>query len=293
VNEGVADLADRPDVAPELRLVPHAFRETFGRPAQGVWYAPGVVSLMPGMAVCARWGAIVAGEPRDDGLIELASINKPAEPVRLPLSQSVPDWAKPVARVVERLQPQGATLLCSVDLPAGSGLSAQTALACAAGLALRDMCLPGMPFDYLADVLAECEPRSRVEAAFAGFQTGVDIEPARLLVVDTRVRADTPITLVDLLPRHDLELGPSLTEFHRAQRCAPEQELAVNAALAAGADGATMLVDGLGRPAAALVAPDRLAAVRGHVSDAFRHQGLPSPRHLTVRASAGTRRITP
>jgi galactokinase len=291
----VTDLADRPDLAPELRLVPHAFREAFGRSAQGVWYAPGVVNVVPGMAVCGRWGAIVAGDAREDGLLELTSINKPAEPVVLPLTQTVPEWAKPVARVIERLQPGGATLLCSVDLPAGSGLSSQTALACAAGLALRDLCLPGVPLDYLVNLIAECEPRSSVEAAFAGYEVGLDIEDARLLVVDTRVRCDTPIRLNDVAApacSSLSQLGRHLTAFHRAQEPEAGQDIAVNAALSGGALGATMLVDGPGRPVVGLVASEQISSVRAHVSDAFWRSELPAPRCLTVRPSGGARRIT-
>ncbi|MET0235092.1 MAG: hypothetical protein ABW224_10675 [Kibdelosporangium sp.] len=291
----MTDLADRPDLAPELRLVPHAFREAFGRSAEGVWYAPGVVTLMPGMAVCARWGAIIAADRRDDGLVELTSINKPAEPVVLPLSTTLPEWVKPVARVVERLQPGGVTLLCSVDLPAGSGLSSQTALACAAGLALRDLCRPGMPLGDLIEVIAECAPREPVEAAFAGYEVGLDIEDARLLVVDTRVRRDTAVRLNDVAIRRGPslpDLGRHLTAFHRAQEAAPEQDVVVNAALLGGAFGASMLVDGPGRPAVSLVAAGRVSAVRAYVSDAFRRRELPAPRYLTVRPSGGARRIT-
>ncbi|MFC0110315.1 GHMP family kinase ATP-binding protein [Kibdelosporangium aridum] len=288
------DLADRPDVSPELRLVPHAFREAYGRSAEGVWYAPGVVSVLPGLSVCGRWGAIVAGERRDDGIVELASINKPAEPVVLP-SDDVPSWAKPVVQVAERLQPGGATLLCSVDLPAGSGLSSQTALACAAALALRDLCHPSMPLGHLVDVLAQSQPQSRVEAAFAGYEVGVDIAGARLLIVDTRVRRDTPVRLTDYSIRQHgsvEQLGQDLTDFHRAQETETEQDIAVAAALKAGALGATMLVDDPGRPVVALATPDRVAAVRAYVSGAFRRETLTAPRYLTIRPSPGARRVT-
>ncbi|ONI91352.1 hypothetical protein ALI144C_01330 [Actinosynnema sp. ALI-1.44] len=293
------DLADRPDVAPELRLVPHAFREAFGRSAEGVWYAPGVVALTSELAVCGRWGAIVAGERRTDGVIELRSINKPAEPVVLP-TEDVPAWALPVANVVDALRPCGATLLCSVDLPAGAGLSARTALACAAALALRDLCDPDIPLDYLVDVVtrshAQLHSHVRVEAAFAGYEVGVALGDARLLIVDTRIRRDTPARLADFaMPDSGSpgRLGPALTEFHRAQQPEAAQDIAVTAAVEAGALGATMLVDEPGRPIAALVRPESLAAVRAGVSGAFRRERLTAPRYLTIRPSQGARRITP
>jgi hypothetical protein len=292
----MTDLADRPDVSPELRLVPHAFRETFGRPAEGVWYAPGVVGLMPGACVCARWGAIVAGERRTDGVLELVSINKPAEPVRMSLSRftsvDVPRWARPVARIVERLEPGGATLLCSVDLPAGSGLSSPNALACAAALALRDLCRREMPLGHLVDLVRQCSSPDLVEAAFAGYSTGVDLAGAALLVIDTRVRADVPVALRDAFsPAGDL--GCRLTAYHRAQASVREQDMAVEAALAGGALGASMLVDEPGRPAVALTQPPRLSTVRAYVSDAFRCDQARAPRYLTIRPAAGTTRISP
>jgi hypothetical protein len=293
----VTDLADRPDVSPELRLVPHAFREAFGRSADGVWYAPGVVPLLPGVWVCARWGAIVAGERRTDGVLEIASINKPAEPVRTPVkgftSVNLPGWARPLQRVVELLEPRGATLLCSVDLPVGSGLSSRNALVCAAALALRDLCRPEMPVGYLLDVLSQCTPHA--VAAFEGFTSGIDVSDTGVLVVDTRVRRDTPVTNVDF-PTPDCrsgeQLGICLNTYHRTRQPEEEQDLAVGAALDAGAYGASLLVDDPGRPVVAVAEPRRLSAVRGCVSEAFRGAALRAPRYLTIRPTAGAIRIT-
>ncbi|RZQ60932.1 hypothetical protein [Amycolatopsis suaedae] len=279
------DLADRPDVAPELRLVPHAFREAFGRSAEGVWYAPGLVRLLPGVAVCARWGAIVAGERRTDGRFELVSINRPAEPVS-GLSGDAPAWARPVLEVARRLEPGGATLMCSVDLPAGSGLSAGNALACAAALALRDLTRPS-----LADVAALVPD----PAPFAGQAQGVDLAEAVVLVADTRIRRDTPVSPVDF-PAPDgtsaAEVGRCLTAYHRARPSEPEQDLAVRTALDAGAYGASMLVDDPGRPVVALVPPDRVPAVRAAVSAAFHAAGARPPRYLTVRPARAATRVT-
>ena len=67
---------------------------------------------------------------------------------------------------------------------------------------------------------------------------------------------------------------------------------AENAALAGGALGASMLVDGPGRPAIGLVEAARVSSVRAYVSDAFRRSGLPGPRYLTIRPSGGAHRIT-
>ncbi|MET0136516.1 MAG: hypothetical protein ABW215_23255 [Kibdelosporangium sp.] len=295
----MTDLADRADLAPELRLVPHAFRESFGRPAAGVWYAPGVVSLLPGVSVCARWGAIVAADHRADGVLELASINKPAEPVLLPLDRftavRVPAWARPIARLVQRLEPAGATLLCSVDLPAGSGLSAPNALACAAALALRDLGRPDMPLGQLIDIVAQGVDVALVESAFTGGTTGFDPAGGGLLVIDTRIRRDTPVRATTSSPPGYppvAELGQWLTAHHCHQGADLEQDIAVSAAIEGGAFGASMVLDEPGRPVAALADPAGLGVVRSYVAEAFRRETLRAPRFLTVRPAVGAHRVT-
>ncbi|WP_086666744.1 hypothetical protein [Lentzea kentuckyensis] len=252
----MTDIADRPELAPELRLVPHAFRRTFGRPAQGVWYAPGVLNLLGGrVKVHAKWGAIVAGDRRDDGRLELVSVNRPTERAVLP-SDEIPAWAAPVAGCAG-----GATLMCSVDLPQGSGLSAGEALRTAVTLALRD--LADGP-----DVRDEgtLHPREVDEGSLH-----------RLLVVDTRVRLQE--SQVERPYVHDGgELGAALTAYHRVQEPDPVQDAVVEAALAAGARGASMLVDPPGRPAVVLVDADLVPAVKRAITKAVE---LP-PRYLTI-----------
>lgn len=245
------DIADRPELAPELRLVPHAFRRTFGRPAEGVWYAPGVLNLLGGaVKVHAKWGAIVAGDRRDDGLLELVSVNRPTERALLP-SQDIPAWAAPVAGSAG-----GATLMCSVDLPQGSGLSAGEALRTAVGLALRD----------LAGTTCDVVPAM-----------DLDLPGQRLLVIDTRIRRAEPQEERPYTPQSD-DLGAELTAYHHVQEPDPEQDAAVYAALAAGARGASMLVDPPGRPAVALVDADLVPAVKKAITKAVE---IP-PRYLTI-----------
>jgi len=247
----MTDIADRPEIAPELRLVPHAFRRTFGRPATGVWYAPGVLNLLGGaVRVHAKWGAIVAGDRREDGELELVSVNRPTERALLP-SQEIPAWAAPVAG-----SSGGATLMCSVDLPQGSGLSAGEALRTAVGLALRD--LAGGPFE---------------EAPVAS----LDLPGQRLLVVDTRVRRPQPQEERPFTPATD-DLGAALTAYHHVQAPDPEQDAVVRAALAAGARGASMLIDPPGRPAVALVDADLVPAVKKAITRALEI----APRYLTI-----------
>ncbi|MCP2244092.1 hypothetical protein [Lentzea aerocolonigenes] len=244
------DIADRPEIAPELRLVPHAFRRTFGRPAAGVWYAPGVLNLLGGaVKVHAKWGAIVAGDQRDDGRLELVSVNRPTERALLP-SDDVPAWAAGLQAT------GGATLMCSVDLPQGSGLAAGEALRTAVGLALRD--LAGSSHE---------EP----EAA------ELDLPGQRLLVVDTRIRRPQPQVERPYVRDTD-DLGAALTAYHSVQDPDPEQDAVVRAALAAGARGASTLVDPPGRPAVALVDADLVPAVKKAITKAVE---VP-PRYLTI-----------
>ncbi|MET8762391.1 hypothetical protein [Lentzea sp. NPDC004782] len=253
------DIADRPEIAPELRLVPHAFRRTFGRPAAGVWYAPGVLNLLGGaLKVHAKWGAIVAGDRRDDGLLELVSVNRPTERALLP-SGDVPAWAAPLSG-----SSGGATLMCSIDLPQGSGLSAGEALRTAVALALRD--LTGTP-----DVCDEglLHPPEVDEGALH-----------RFLVVDTRVRRPEP-QVERAYVYEGGDLGAALTAYHRAQDPDPEQDAVVEAALAAGARGASMLLDPPGRPAVALVDADLVPAVKKAITKAVQ---IP-PRYLTIAPS--------
>jgi galactokinase len=250
------DIADRPEIAPELRLVPHAFRRTFGRPAEGVWYAPGVLNLLGGaVRVPAKWGAIVAGDRRDDGKLELVSVNRPTERALLP-SGEVPAWAAPVAG-----SSGGATLMCSVDLPQGSGLSAGEALRTAVNLALRD--LAGAPDNRDEGRL---HPPEVDEGALH-----------RFLVVDTRVRRAKP-QVERPYTRHTDDLGAALTAYHQVQDPDPEQDAVVRAALAAGARGASMLIDPPGRPAVALVDADLVPAVKKAITKAVE---VP-PRYLTI-----------
>ncbi|WP_112266698.1 hypothetical protein [Lentzea terrae] len=246
----MTDIADRPEIAPELRLVPHAFRQTFGRPAAGVWYAPGVLNLLGGaVKVHAKWGAIVAGDQRDDGKLELVSVNRPTERALLP-SDDVPAWAAGLEAT------GGAALMCSVDLPQGSGLSAAEALKTAVELALRD--LAGEALD---------EPSAEV----------LDLPGQRLLVVDTRVRRTEPQVERPFVWDGG-DLGVALTAYHRVQDPDPEQDAVVVAALAAGARGASMLVDPPGRPAVVLVDADLVPAVKKAITKAVE---VP-PRYLTI-----------
>jgi galactokinase len=101
------------------------------------------------------------------------------------------------------------------------------------------------------------------------------------------------LAAVDLLEEgHVRELGELLTESHRSLRddyevsCA-ELDLAVDAALTAGALGARMTGGGFGGFAIALTDAGREHAIRSQVSKAFRNEGWPGLSIQVTKPSAG------
>jgi galactokinase len=316
------DLADRLDAAPELRLVSYIYREEFGHSPSGVWQAPGSVTLLADgqlrLTVAARWGAIVAAGPRSDGLIELIRMNRPDERVRLTVAEAAAGTGPPWARAGLRSARQGATLLVNTDLPEGSGTGATEATQTAIGMALRDLAATGPAPDGQppedrgqgSDGQAEAPggpgnggSNSQAPAALlGGRRLPFDLDGAglRLMVIDTRVRGAAQPAIAEHAPlaaaAAALEagaieaLGPMLTEAHAAMACDDAQQIAVSAALDAGALGARMIVDGPGRPACALLPAPRLADVWAAVAQAFASRQLRAPRFLTVSPADGPRR---
>lgn len=91
-------------------------------------------------------------------------------------------------------------------------------------------------------------------------------------------------------------IGPLLTEGHASLRddlrvSCPELDLAVEAALAAGALGARMTGGGFGGSAIVLVEADAADAVAKSVADAFASAGFGAPRVFPAVPSRGARRI--
>ncbi len=293
------DLADRIDAAPELRLVSYIYREEFGHSPSGVWQAPGSVTLLADgqlrLTVAARWGAIVADGPRSDGLIELIRMNRPDERVRLTVAEAAAGAGPPWAGAGLRSARQGATLLVNTDLPEGSGTGATEATRTAIGMALRDLAATG-------PTAGGQPPEEAPAALLGGRRLPFDLDGAglRLMVIDTRVRGAAQTAIAEHAPlaaaAAALEtgaieaLGPMLTEAHAAMACDDAQQIAVSAALDAGALGARMIVDGPGRPACALLPAPRLADVWAAVAQAFARRQLKTPRFLTISPADGPRR---
>ncbi len=131
------------------------FTERFGRPAEGLWAAPGRVNLigehtdyndgyvLP-LAIDRR--VTVAAARRADGLLRLASLEQGQAELRLAevAPGRVSGWAAYVAGAVwslarEGVEVGGLDLVLTSDVPVGSGLSSSAAVECATLLAARDL----------------------------------------------------------------------------------------------------------------------------------------------------------
>jgi galactokinase len=92
-------------------------------------------------------------------------------------------------------------------------------------------------------------------------------------------------------------IGPLLTASHRSvrddfQMSWPQADLAVEAAVQAGAAGARMTGGGFGGSVVALVPSDRTAQVRQAVTDRFARHTWPAPHFLPAVPSAPARRLS-
>jgi len=91
-------------------------------------------------------------------------------------------------------------------------------------------------------------------------------------------------------------IGQLLTEAHVSLRddfevSWPEADIAVEAAIAAGAHGARMIGGGFGGSVLALMPADRLATVRDALTEAFIKRGWTPPEFLDAAPSAAARQI--
>lgn len=287
------DLADRLDLAPELRMACYSFGEEFGNPPTVVWRVPGTVTLLADgtgarMTVATPWGAIAVAVPRDDDVIELVQMERPGErsEVKAGTVHDGPAWVGH-GLVGART---GASILVSTELPAGTGVGATAAVETAVRYCLGD-CAAGK--SGVTDSARTSSALGVPSAALGNWRLPLDLAAAelRLVVIDTRIRSSViPArreyssldTATAAIAVEDMEMfGALLTAAHRARPCNRAQELAVAAALRAGALGARAIIDGPGRPALALVPVSALPAVRAEVASTFSRYGLRVPRLLT------------
>lgn len=202
------------------------FESAFGRPAAGMWAAPGRVNLigehtdyndglvMP-FALAQR--VRIAAAPRDDGRWTVRSQHggsqhgeQQASFGPADLKPGMPGWQAYLAGIVWSLQQaghrvEGADLALTSNVPIGAGLSSSAALECATLTALVD--LNGLDIS----LLEQAKLARRCENDFVGAPTGLMDQAASILC-----RADHALLLdcrsfdheqVPLrLAEHDLEL---------------------------------------------------------------------------------------
>lgn len=192
----------------------------------------------------------------------------------------------------------------------------------------RDLTMRQVPVDLVGDGLALLVLDTRVkhdlgDGAYAALRAGC--ERAAALLGLPALRSLQPSGLADALTRLPSELvplvrhvvtenarveaavahldagepaalGPILTAGHASLRddyrvSCPETDLAVEAALAAGAHGARMTGGGFGGSVIALVDTAGVERVAAEVTAAFRDAGYSEPRTLTAVPAEGARRL--
>ena len=180
-----------------------AFTEAYRRAPEGLWHAPGRINLIgehtdynDGLVLpfALPRGVTVAAARRDDGVLELRSLQSADAGVEAALDGAGPHtvqgweerrrWAAYPFGVAALLREHvgtalgGASLLFDSDLPQGAGLSSSAALECATALALCGL--------YGLDALAADRPAlariaQRAEHDYAGTPCGILDQSASLL----------------------------------------------------------------------------------------------------------------
>jgi galactokinase len=204
---------------------------------------------------------------------------------------------------------QSASVLCEAGhalfLDTRSGESSQVPFdAAAAGLAVLvvDTKAPHQLVDgEYAARRASCEEAARAlgvpalrDATDLSSLDGLLLRRARHVVTENQRVLDTVALLRDGRLR---EIGPLLTASHASLRddfevTVAQLDLAVSAALDAGAYGARMTGGGFGGCVIALVDEPSVDAVAGQVEEAFAAAGFAAPASFVAQPSAGARRIS-
>ncbi|MFD8754487.1 galactokinase [Kitasatospora sp. NPDC059577] len=125
-------------------------------------------------------------------------------------------------------------------------------------------------------------------------QLPAELRPLVRHVVTENARVEEAVAHLDA--GDPAALGPVLTAGHASLRddyrvSCPETDLAVEAALAAGAHGARMTGGGFGGSVIALVDAAEAGRVAAEVTAAFRTAGYAEPRTLTAVPAEGARRL--
>ncbi len=159
----------------DTSAVVSAFQELTGQAPDGVWAAPGRVNLIgehtdynEGLvlpfAIEARTD--VAAATRSDGIVRVASLQRPGEVVESAVTELGPEtvagWSAYVLGVVWALRADGqdvggADLVLDGQVPLGSGLSSSASVECAVALAMSDLHGLALPGERLAELAQRAE----------------------------------------------------------------------------------------------------------------------------------------
>jgi galactokinase len=206
-----------------VHAVTDAFAERAGRPAEGVWRAPGRVNLIGEhtdyndgfvLPVAIDRSVVVAAARRDDGVLRSWSSRDRDDPVSRPVAEVGPGtssgWSAYVEGMAWALRElgvpvPGADIVVHADLPAGAGLSSSAALEAAVALALTD--LAGSKVDRVALALAG----QRAETEVVGMPCGIMDQMAVLLArAGHAVFLDTRTRVTELIPFDPAAAGLTL-----------------------------------------------------------------------------------
>ena len=168
----------------DAQTVAEAFLGVYGRPATGVWSAPGRVNLIGEhtdytegvvfpFAIDRR--AFIAAARNDDSVLRIQSLQRPDELIEVAIADLVPrgdhHWSSYVAGSVWALRDaghdvQGFDLILDSTVPSGSGLSSSAALECATMLVAAGL------YDVPVDAFAFALLAQRSENLYVGVPCG-------------------------------------------------------------------------------------------------------------------------
>jgi galactokinase len=185
------------------------FRSVFGTEPELAWHAPGRVNLIGEhtdyndgfvLPVALPLGVLTVAGRAPHGVLRLASVQHPGEPVELRIDELCPGrldgWAAYPAGVLWQLarsgarpgagaqppggawSPGGAALLLDGDLPSGAGLSSSAAVECSVGMAANELYGLGL------DRMRVAEMAQAAETEFVGVPCGLMDQCASLLCED-------------------------------------------------------------------------------------------------------------
>jgi galactokinase len=251
------------------RTAADRFRAVFGFEPELAWHAPGRVNLIGEhtdyndgfvLPVALPLGVLAVAGRAPEGLLRLASVQHPGEPVEVRVDELRPGrldgWAAYPAGVLWQLERAGAALggvalggvalLLDGALPSGAGLSSSAAVECSVAMALNEL------FGLRLDRMRLAEVAQAAETEFVGVPCGLMDQCASLLCeaehalfFDARLRrveqvpldfeaAGLTLLLVDTASPHRLVAGEYAARRRECEAAAAELGVAALRDIGAG-----------------------------------------------------------